>query len=264
MLTSDFPWYDSVWLTNFVRACRFIERNYPDRLPLFRDAIDVFKTRPDYKVALITELLEPQLLLRIREAISTLKPNDLELHEIRSFGRWVVHDHPILTEIQHSMTPVVEKLAGEEIEVCYNFLSLYTRMGRCPVHLDAPEAKWTLDICIDQSESWPIYFSQVCDWPTDPNRWGEDWESQIKNDHTLSFDEHVLTPGSALLFSGSSQWHYREPLSGTKSFCNLLFYHFIPKGTSQLVKPSNWEQMFEVPGLTAELNTAKARGTIGG
>ncbi len=32
-------------------------------------------------------------------------------------------------------------------------------------HMDAPDAMWTLDICLEQSEPWPISFSQPVDWP---------------------------------------------------------------------------------------------------
>lgn len=256
-MASDFPWYDSHWLADFVRACRFVETHFPERLTAFKAAFEVFKTRPDFKATLLADFIEPDTLQQIRQAVSSLRPGELELHEIRSFGRWVVHDHPILTKLQHSMTAKVEEIAGEELEMCYNFLSLYTKMGRCPVHLDTPQAKWTLDICVDQSAPWPIYFSQVCEWPTDPKVWGESWEEQVKNDPNLCFEERVLTPGGAVLFSGSSQWHYRDPLPGGKAFCSLLFFHFIPKGTSEILRPENWEGMFELPGLTSCLLVAQ-------
>jgi hypothetical protein len=63
--------------------------------------------------------------------------------------------------MQRELVARVSDLVGEEVEPSYNFLSLYTRMGIFEPHLDAPSAKWTLDICIDQSEPWPIYFSQI-------------------------------------------------------------------------------------------------------
>ena len=32
----------------------------------------------------------------------------------------------------------------------YNFLSLYTQLDICEPHMDAPKAKWTLNVCIEQ------------------------------------------------------------------------------------------------------------------
>lgn len=62
----------------------------------------------------------------------------------------------------------MSEAADEAVEAGYNaFLSLYDRLGVCPVHLDSPEAKWTLDLYIDQSVCWPIQVSQKI-WSTNP------------------------------------------------------------------------------------------------
>lgn len=34
-----------------------------------------------------------------------------------------------------------------------------------------------------------------------------------------------------------------------RRFCELLFFHFIPAGTRDLVMPSNWARIFGVPQL---------------
>ena len=31
--------------------------------------------------------------------------------------------------------------------------------------MDAPDAKWTLDLCNEQSDAWPIHFSRIMPWP---------------------------------------------------------------------------------------------------
>ena len=56
---------------------------------------------------------------------------------------------------------LVSGLVGEAVEASYNFLSLYAGAASCAVHMDAPSAKWTLDICIDQSRLWTIEVSDV-------------------------------------------------------------------------------------------------------
>ena len=119
--------------------------------------------------------------------------------------------------------------------------------------MDSPEAKYTLDLCLRQSQEWPIYLSQPVPWPEpDGPQWPrENWEQKIKTSPALKFTPHILQPGKALIFSGSSQWHYREALPRTAplQFCDLLFFHYIPRGTAELVKPRNWARLFGVPEL---------------
>ncbi len=149
------------------------------------------------------------------------------------------------------MQSLVSELAGEAVEPAYNFLSLYTQLGICEPHMDAPKAKWTLDVCIEQSSAWPIYFSQTVPWPEDFSYSGKDWQEYIKDQSDLRFNSCSLHPGEAVLFSGSSQWHYRDGYSGlgNNSFCNLLFFHFLPEGTRKIVEPTNWPELFEMPAL---------------
>jgi hypothetical protein len=118
--------------------------------------------------------------------------------------------------------------------------------------MDAPDtAKWTLDLCIEQSDVWPIYFSQVVPWPEDFSYDGPDWQGHIKRSPRLKFSSHVLRPGNAVLFAGSSQWHYRDEIvQGSRAgFCNLLFFHFIPQGMSKIILPINWPTIFRIPEL---------------
>ncbi len=175
------------------------------------------------------------------------------------FGRFVVHNHPYFTELQRRTVPLMSEVAGEEVEASYNFLSLYGGLGVCPPHLDAPSAKWTLDLCLNQSGPWPIYVSQVEPWPqSGAASWPEvGWEQAIKQSPALLFTPHTLHPGEAAVFSGSSQWHYRDaiPETGKRQFCDLLFFHFIPAGSAELVKPQNWARLFGIPELNEEGST---------
>lgn len=165
----------------------------------------------------------------------------------------MVHDHPFFTELQERTVALVSEAAGEPVEASYNFLSLYGRLGVCPAHMDSPESKWTLDLCVNQSAPWPIHFSQVCPWPESEMGAPQDadWESQIKRSPSLHFTAHTLQPGQAALFSGSSQWHYRDAISKAPGgqVCDLLFFHFIPRGTAELVRPRNWARLFDIPEL---------------
>src|SRR5262245_27707676 len=95
-----FPWYDSVWLTNYERAKAIIKIVRPHSLAAFVDAFRVFHTQPDFEVRLLDRPFDDDTLAEIRARVALLKPTELERHETRSFGRFVVHDHPFFTELQ--------------------------------------------------------------------------------------------------------------------------------------------------------------------
>lgn len=255
-----YPWYDSIWLNEYSRAKGIICKVKPEALAAFEDAMRVFRTRPDFGVTAFERLFDDDTMEEIRRVVSNLKPTDFEVHEARQFKRFIVHDHPYFTELQQRLTHLVCEATGELVEPNYNFLSLYSAMGVCPVHMDSPEAKWTLDLCLNQSEPWPIYFSQIQPWPeidpdSEPPAWlAGDWEQSIKHAPSSNFQAHSMEPGQAILFSGSSQWHYRDAMSvpSRKSFCDLLFFHFVPLGTKELLKPVNWAHHFDIPELAKD------------
>ncbi len=58
-------------------------------------------------------------------------------------------------------------------------------------------------------------------------------------------------PEQAAIFSGSSQWHYRNrmPPGPGRQFCELLFFHYVPAGTRDLVCPDKWAELFGAPEL---------------
>lgn len=252
--SQHYPWYDSVWLSAYQRAKAIIRRFAPARLAPFEQAFAVFQTRPDFKVQVLERTFSAETLDEIRRTAAALAPAQLEMHEARVFRRFVVHDHPFFNQLQQQAVELVSQLAGEPLEASYNFLSLYGPMGVCPLHLDAPMAKWTLDLCLAQSAPWPIHFGPVAPWP-EPGDYGENWEQQVKATLAGLSTSHSLLPGQALLFSGSSQWHYRDlmPGHGPKRFCDLLFFHFIPRGTSELVDPANWARLFDLAELAVDV-----------
>lgn len=246
-------WYDSIWLGKYFAACDILRGEAPGLLADFEEAMRVFRCPPDYSVKVMRNLFDRQKLEEMRGIVASIPRDRYEMQELAKFGRFVVHDWPAFNAMQETLVELVSDLAGEPVEAHYNFLSLYTHRGVCEPHLDSPEAKWTLDVCIDQSEPWPIRFSQIIDWPGADFDPGEDWREAIKRDASLQFRSETLMPGDALLFSGPNQWHYRDAYAraGGKPHCDLLFFHFIPKGTRELVDPGNWAELFDVPALEA-------------
>lgn len=246
-----FPWYDSVWLTNYKRAKEILAGSNPQTLQQFIEACEPLKTRSDFEVIKVSDILSPYVLRQSKELIESLPNSDKETHEIFKFGRLVIHNHPFFDDLQKELTEKVGKLVKEEVEASYNFLSLYYNLGVCNVHMDSPEAKYTLDICIEQSTDWKIHISQRKDWAEDFSYDGEDWQKQILEDPENNFTPYSLKPGSGIIFSGSSQWHYRDPITekSKQHFCHLIFFHFFPKGTKELMYPRNWEKLFDAPEL---------------
>lgn len=245
-----FPWYDSNWLSSYIRAKNFIQTDYPSKYAEFIDALSPLKTHLNFETVQIGNLFDAATLAEIKQLIIKLQQEELEKHEFFKFGRMVVHDAPYFNELQALLTPLVSDRVGEDVEPSYNFLSLYNNFGVCGLHLDAPLAKYTLDVCIEQSNLWPIYVSKVEPWPEDFS-YHQDWEESIKNDPDRQFSAYTLHEGEAIIFSGSSQWHYRERISTTtdNNFCHLIFFHFIPKGMKQTIDPKNWANLFDIPEL---------------
>ena len=261
-----YPWYDSVWLEHYTKVKQIIRNVKPTALDAFETAMRPLRTHPEFRVKVLDRVIDDVTLEKIRHIVKALSPMDFELHEAQQFNRFIVHDHPYFTQLQRQLSALMSEAVNELVEPCYNFLSLYTAAGVCPVHMDSPEAKWTLDICLNQSEPWPLWISDVQPWPEAtldaalPWWHGDDWEQSIKQSPTAHFAAYTMQPGQGIVFSGSSQWHYRDamPAGSVASHCDLLFFHFVPTGTAELVRPANWARWFDIPELARESNATPA------
>ncbi len=246
---SEPTWYDAQFLVIYEAARRFIALVRPDRLKTFEQGFEILRTPRGFQVRKISDLFDTSTRSLVKEAVDEITEKQLERHEIASFGRFVVHDHPFFTELQEDLLPKVSRLAGCELETGYNFLSLYGPQGKCDLHMDHPLSMFTLDYCIDTDVEWPIHFSKVVDWPNLDNL--EEWDPQrIMEDSTLAFESHVIEPNDAVLFSGSAQWHFRDPIPSDGS-ATLLFFHFYPSGAIDLVYFGKWPSRFDIPELEA-------------
>lgn len=110
-MSKSYPWYDAVWLDRYMRARELIRRQYPAKLAEFLQAFACLRTRPDFEVQRLPRVFDDAVLGDIKQAIRALPPMGLELHEVRSFGRFIVHDHPLFTELQKTTEELVSKAA---------------------------------------------------------------------------------------------------------------------------------------------------------
>ena len=257
--SAAFPWYDSPWLASFVRAEAFMRAHHPGRLEEFVRSFDVLRTDPDFKTKHVRDMISPEDHARLKALTVAEAGSPREKHEMLRFGRLIVHDAELCTELQARLTDRISDLVGECVEPCYNFLSLYNNLGVCAVHMDAPSAKWTFDYCIEQSSPWPIHLSQVRPWPEEWRHDGGDWNQAIRTDPANRFEPFTLHEGEAIVFGGSSQWHYRDRIAQrtATNFCHLVFFHYVPAGTQHLTDPGRWAEHFGIPALAEMIVEAK-------
>lgn len=250
--------YDAYWLSDYYSAIAFLTEHQPAKLVEFEKAIAIFKVNQEFKEVLIPDFFDHRLLNDALAVAHSLSLDDLEDHELFEFGRHVRHNHPFFTSLQAALTEKVSDYVGETVEPCYNFLSFYNDLGICEPHMDAPVAKWTVDICLEQSGPWGLFVSGVEAWP-DANAINSGYDTQaIKAE--FDFSEYTLRPGDGVIFGGSSQWHYRNkiPRVHEKNFCTLIFLHYIPAGTAELVEPKNWPALLGVPELGDHLDLRRS------
>lgn len=246
----DGGWYDGWWWATHARARRWFATHAPDRLDDFVAAFEVLRVPGAFEPTVLPDVVTAARRAEMVDAIASLEPAQLEDHELDTFGRHTVHD--LFPWFRDRARDVVEDVTGMALEPSYDFLSLYHASGQCEVHLDAPNAMWTLDVVLEQSRPWPLHVSRVVPWPGDT-----DGPTRVPDldDEALGFRSLVLEPGEAVVFGGTNQWHGRRPMpdQDPPGFCHLVFFHFVPAGTTTLVDPSQWPTLFDAPGLAAAL-----------
>jgi len=244
-------WYDSHFLRRFEVAKRFLAKQRPDALAHFVSGFAPLKPRHDFRETLIDAVFDTATHDAIIAISRSAKADasDEQQKENEAFGREVVWDHPFFLDLQERLRARVSDIVGGPLVSSYNFLSLYGPVGRCDLHMDHPMAMYTFDYCIAQDAVWPIHISRIAEWPSAATGAAFDPE-RIKADPAIGFAAHDLRPNQALLFNGSSQWHYRDPKTAG-GFCNLLFFHYYPAGTEDLVDPSRWADHFGISELEA-------------
>lgn len=154
--------------------------------------------------------------------------------DTEQFVRRYVHNSPYLVNIHRQLTDYASETFGEPLKPSYSFLSMYEDDGICPLHIDRPQCYRTIDYLIEQEqpESWPIRIGEMM---TDEQRLAIDefGKGHPESDDDIAerisletWNEVLLEPNDAVLYSGTHQWHYRpERLKGTAS---LVFFHFVP------------------------------------
>jgi hypothetical protein len=243
----SFPWYDSQWHSARVRARKWLQSRSQEEVQAFDLMLESFQTPRQFQPIVLKSLLSASELELYGQEARKIKKEDFIQNEKSYFGRDLLRHHSFFSEMQKELLPMMEEKVGEALEVSYNFLSLYGGDAICPIHMDSVEAKWTLDICFEQSRPWPLYFSEIQDWPNEFESFNEGWEERLKK--SVSFKKVLLEPGDAVIFSGSSQWHYRDQIMSSEDYCRLIFFHYLPKGMALYRHPKIWAMHMGIPEL---------------
>lgn len=151
------------------------------------------------------------------------------------FIRTYCHNLPFFVKMHHQLIDFASENFGEKVKPSYCFLSMYKKNGICPLHIDRPQCRYTIDylIRIENPKPWPIHIGKHM---TDeeifeiseqaighPN--SEELKNKIINEENWS--DIFLEENDAVLYSGTHSWHYRsERLVGT---ADLVFFHFVPE-----------------------------------
>lgn len=193
-----------------------------------------YKTKP----VVVRDLFDAETyatIIRFMDEWVPLIRKDTDLNEpdsINRFGRYSINDANFFTGIHHQLTDFASDLFSEEVKPSYSFLSMYETNGQCPLHIDRPQCRYTIDYLIrqEQTEPWPI---AIGDEMTDSER------SDIIQTHPQTDDECQrvidatnwtvcnLNPNDAVCYSGTNTWHYRPERSKGKA--DLVFFHFVPR-----------------------------------
>ena len=148
------------------------------------------------------------------------------------FGRRYAHNVGFFVNIHSQLADYASDLFGEKVKPSYVFLSLYDKGGQCPLHIDRPQCRYTIDYLIrqEQKEPWPI---AVGPQMTDKQL------AKIANAHPTTDEERQavidttdwticeLQPNDAVCYSGTNAWHYRPTKS--EGTADLAFFHFVPE-----------------------------------
>lgn len=152
---------------------------------------------------------------------------------LTKFGRRYGHNVPFFVAIHHQLAEYASELFGEKVKPSYVFLSMYDKGGNCPLHIDRPQCRYTIDYLIrqEQVEPWPICVGpQMSDTERDKIEQSHPTtnEEQQTIIDTVEWTTVNLKPNEAVCYSGTNAWHYRPEAS--KGTADLVFFHFVPKG----------------------------------
>lgn len=193
------------------------------------------KTRAGLGPIIARKLFEDDAHQKIKDYVNTIIPMLPVSVDDNEFVRHYMHNPGFFVNIHHQLTDFASEQFGVRVKPSYCFLSMYKESGICPLHIDRPQCRYTIDylIQITQDQPWPIL---IADEMTDEKRasYGDSEEGHPKGREAINqrisaenWHRVDLEENDAVLYSGTNSWHYRpERLQAT---ADLIFFHFVPE-----------------------------------
>lgn len=190
------------------------------------------------KPLVVRDLFDSQTqttILRFMDEHAPYMPWASDLAEpdsMNKFGRLYGHNPSFFVAIHHQLAEYASDLFGQKLKPSYVFLSMYEAGGICPLHIDRPQCRYTIDYLIRQESTvaWPIDIGpEMPDAQRDAieishPQTPEDRQAVIDS---VDWTRCLLAPNDAVCYSGTNAWHYRPFASTGKA--DLAFFHFVPE-----------------------------------
>jgi hypothetical protein len=246
---AEHDWYDATLLDEIAIARRYLELVRPEAVEPFVRAFDAFLGVPGFHIRHFPGFLPQDEFAGLADAAARIPADDLDDSEVERHGRLRTNHHPLFVELQARYADWVGEQVGAKLEPSFNLFSRYSGSAGLPPHLDSPDSMWSLGVCIRADRPWPIHCSRTIHWPPREADRQRSAESK-KRDPELEFREVSLEPNEAALFSGSCQWHYREPLEMAEGeIYEIVYFTYVPAGSRPLADVRYWPELFGLPEL---------------
>lgn len=150
---------------------------------------------------IVKNFFSADLMELLRFRTNEIKNNPKTSEDRKVFFRKQAYNPDPFKTLHILMQERVAHYFPEAVKPSYVFLSMYDdEKSICPVHTDREQCKYTIDVCIDQKEPWPLI---------------------------IDGKSYLLMPGDAVIYSGTDHPHYRDRIAAG-NFCDLVFFHFVP------------------------------------
>jgi alkylated DNA repair dioxygenase AlkB len=183
---------------------------HPARAEALEAAAEQFRTKG---YALVEQVLPPLLLAALRRYYRDLiQEGWIELRD-RQADRYWAHNEHVARLLHVQLTPLVQRLAGEDVKPSYVYLGAYRPGAALEAHRDRAQCELSLSLLVDfdpepaERSSWPLHFARSQEEPSTA----------------------VYQPiGSAVAYKGCELYHHR-PALGAGQRSTSLFLHYVPK-----------------------------------
>jgi hypothetical protein len=184
----------------------------------------------------IRDLFGPEITDRFRTYLDEVVPISSRGRD-DLFSREWIHNPEMFRIVHIQLADFASEIFGERVKPSYCFLSLYGEKGICPIHIDRPQCRYTIDYLIaqDGTEPWPIYISDPLSEivreevfaKIDPTTQPTEDQHQAIYDYGSGWTEYLLQPNDAVCYSGTHSIHYRDRIRSRSA--SLIFWHFVPE-----------------------------------